>query len=60
MELLAGQGTLSVLGGNKPFDLKDPGSIWLVEKGAVDVFAMKNEEADTHGVPAASFPGPCR
>ena len=49
-KLLAGQGTLSVLGGNKPFGLKDPGSIWLVEKGAVDVFAMKDEEADTHGV----------
>ncbi len=47
-ELAAARGERVAGGGNRPFDLSDPGILWFVAEGSVDVFAARRR-AD--GVP---------
>jgi NHLM bacteriocin system ABC transporter ATP-binding protein len=40
-EICAGVGTISRVGGNKPFLLDDPESFWLVQTGRIEIFAVQ-------------------
>jgi NHLM bacteriocin system ABC transporter ATP-binding protein len=42
--LLAGEGAIVEIGGNTPFLLDDPDSLWVVESGDVNVFAVELQE----------------
>ncbi|HVS15081.1 MAG TPA: NHLP bacteriocin export ABC transporter permease/ATPase subunit [Thermoanaerobaculia bacterium] len=47
--LLAGEGTLVEVGGNTPFLLDDADSVWVVEAGDVNVFAVQLDERHEPG-----------
>lgn len=49
-ELLISQGILLMVGGNQPFLLDDPNSIWLIRSGKVETFAVQVKA----GQPAAA------
>jgi len=40
VEVFAGDGLLQSAGSNQPFWLDEPASVWLVHRGAVDVFIV--------------------
>ncbi len=44
-EICARAGTVSRVGGNKPFLLDDPESFWLVQSGRIEVFAVQVKES---------------
>jgi len=48
-ELLLKEGTSVSAGGNRPFPLSQGSSIWFVESGTVDVFAVPITNSDTEG-----------
>jgi NHLM bacteriocin system ABC transporter ATP-binding protein len=47
--LFESEGVASVVGGNNPFLLDDPASVFLVTAGRLEVFSVASEEAGTEG-----------
>lgn len=48
-ELLEFEGAERVVGGNTPFFLDDPASVWLVLAGKVEVFCVEVVDGEPHG-----------
>ncbi|HVY70694.1 MAG TPA: NHLP bacteriocin export ABC transporter permease/ATPase subunit [Verrucomicrobiae bacterium] len=48
-QLLISEGQALVVGGNTPFLLDDPSSVWFVESGSVEVFSVRVENGQATG-----------
>lgn len=49
LEIMKYSGSIIEVGGNRPLLLTDPDSLWIVEKGTVDVFSVRIQEGRPHG-----------